>query len=349
MNGFKQATLTVIISGIAVNSYAGTLSIYGQGHLSADNVDNGKSSSVFVTSSSSRLGFNGEHQLQHHLKVIYQFETGVDLTAQGTNDGNGPNSSGQIFTKGRPSYLGLTGEFGTVLMGHMPYLDQWANDYNLFADQIGDLGNFWEASGTPGRADNVIYYKSINYSGFDFAATYLPEEDNQDTQSFLLKGNYAVDGIKAGIAYSTIGQGEINENHHTALALTFGYKNDNYSFGGGYQQESDISGIDDNDRQSYSIAGSFKVSNKGTIKAQYAITSADALRSDSTMFAIGYDYSLDSQTTLYVAYASTDNDSNVQFSVNGKGHGDKVTPELGLDPSAISIGIVYSFNHLLIK
>tara|TARA_R110001583_G_scaffold51716_2_gene161239 strand:+ start:1968 stop:3026 length:1059 start_codon:yes stop_codon:yes gene_type:complete len=324
---------------------ANNFMIYGQGHLSADSVNDGELTSQYVTSSSSRLGFNGNYQLTDTFSVIFQYETGVDLTAQGGNDGNGgAESSGQIFTKGRTSFVGLNGEFGKILIGHMPALDQWVNDYNLFADQVGDLGNLWEGSGIPGRLDNVIYYESPNIKGASIALTYVPEEGQENTDNIIFKGNYHISRLKLGVAFGSIGQGDASMRDHTVLALTLSYDFGRFTVGGGFQSESDIRGVSGDERSSYSIGTSAKLSKKSTIKAHLASSRGEGEKSDASQFAIGYDYAIGADTTLYVAYARTSNDSNVNFSANGKGHGDKVEPAFGNDPSAISLGIVAKFD-----
>ncbi|PCJ35476.1 MAG: porin [Moraxellaceae bacterium] len=348
-------TMLVLVSPLAA---AMDLKLYGVGHLSADRVDNGQDASFYVTSSSSRLGFAGEHGVNANMTVIFQYETGLDPTAQGSNDGNGgADSSGQIFTKGRPSFVGVSGNFGKALIGHMPGLDQWANDYNLFADQVGDLGNFWEASGVPGRVDNVMYYSTPTINGFDAALTYVPEEGVDDTDHSFVKGNYSNDNVaggklKLGAAYASIGLGEGGstlEHEQTVYAFTLGYHMGRFSVGGGYQSETDIAGVSGNDRDSFSLGGSVKIGLNGTLKAQYASTSGDATDTDASLVAIGYDHACDEHTTLYVAYARVENDDNVQFSANGKGHGDKVTPALGDSSDAWSFGIVYKFDVSLMK
>ena len=91
------------------------------------------------------------------------------------------------------------------------------------------------------------------------------------------------------------------------------------------------------------------VGTKGKIKAQFANSLGQGDDNDATQFAVGYDYTFDQQTTVYIAYANTQNDDKVNFSVNGKGHGDKVVPLIGDDPHAISLGIIYTFSHSLIK
>ncbi len=337
----------IVLSSPAIG--ATEIQLYGLGHVSADSVDDGQDSSAYITSSSSRLGVKGEHAIDSSLTLIFQYETGLDPTAQGTNDGNGgADSSGQIFTKGRPSFVGLKGSFGKVLMGHMPALDQWANDYNLFADQVGDLGNFWEASGVPGRVDNVLYYETPNINGFNAAVSYVPEEGTEESDHLFVKANYQMDKLTVGLALATVGNG-VGSEDHSAQAITIGYRADNFSVGGGYQNESDTGGVDGADRDSFSIGGSINVGTNGKIKAQYAVTDGDNDDEGASMIAIGYDHRLTDSTTLYAAYASTSNDDNVNFSVNGKGHGDRVVPAAGDDPSALSFGIVYQFDVDILK
>ncbi|MFL0810514.1 MAG: porin [Agarilytica sp.] len=345
-----------IYTGVAIAALAASpafankteVSLYGLGHVSADNVDDGEDSSIYFASNSSRLGLKGTHAIDESTSVVFQFESGLDPTAQGTNDGNGgAESEGQIFTKGRPSYIGLKGKFGTVLMGHMPALDQWANDFNLFADKVGDLGNLWEGSGIPGRMDNVTYYETPDFSGINLAFTYSPEEGEEDGSDIIIKGSYAVDALKVGVALANIGQGPTADEEHEALAVVVQYDFGQFTVGGGFQSESNIGGTSGNDRDSTYAAAKFKLSEQGSISVQYALSSGDADDSDASQFAIGYDHILDDHLTVYAAYAMMKNDDNVQFSVNGKGHGDRVEPALGEDPSALSLGIIYSFDGVV--
>jgi len=103
-------------------------------------------------------------------------------------------------------------------------------------------------------------------------------------------------------------------------------------------------GVKGNDYDSFSIGISLKVANNGTIKTQFASISGKGSTNGATMYALGYDHKLADTTSIYVAYASTDNEASSQFSVNGKGHGDAITPAFGENPTAFSIGIVSSFD-----
>ncbi|NRA62664.1 MAG: porin [Psychrobium sp.] len=177
------------------------------------------------------------------------------------------------------------------MIGHMPYLDQWANDFNLFADQVGDLGNLWEASGIPARADNVIYYQTPVNSGFQLAATYLPEEENEDTQSMLIKASYKTDKLQLYLAYNTLGKGADLPDDHRSIAFTAAYHFDGVSLGDG-QSECNIGGLTGNDRNRFYLASSVEVGDHSKIKRQYASTSSDINETDAVQVALGYDYTM---------------------------------------------------------
>lgn len=324
------------------------LNVYGVGHLSVDSNDNGTDSFLYVASNSSRLGFKGNQDVSDDLKIIFQYESGVDLTGEGTNDGNGGGTANNLFSTARDSFVGLSGDFGTVMAGRLGGLNQWLYDYNLFADQVGDLGNIWGGTGLPGRASSTVAYATPDINGFDALIAYHPENGSADADVPIIKLNYKTGDLKFGLANMSVGQGT-GSPEHDVTAFTASYDGGSWTVGGGYQTESDIGGTAGNDRDSYTVGASFKVGADGTLKAQYTSSDADAANADATQIAVGYDHSLDKATTVYIAYASTDNDPAATFTANNYGHGKAVTPTSGQDPSSISVGIVYKFDVGLIK
>lgn len=334
---------TVAAAVTAPAALALNLDIYGVGHVSVDRADNGLESDTFIASNSSRLGVSGDHELTDGLNALFQYETGVDLTGRGENDGNGgADSGGQLFTRTRDSFVGLGSGFGKIILGRLGGLNQWLYDYNLFGDQVGDLGNIWGGSGLFGRVDNIVQYATPAFGGFDAALSYAPEEGVDDTDVLVAKGNFAAGGIKVGLAYMSQGTGASDE--HTAVAVTGSYTFGSFSIGGGYQKETDIGGISGNDRDSFTVGGSAGFG-KAVVKAQVANTSGEGDQTDAIQYAIGVDYNITDSATLYVAYAKTDNDANVEFSANNYGHGDNIgAGGPGEDPSAVSLGFVYKFK-----
>jgi predicted porin len=318
------------------------LNVYGVGHLSADSVDDGTDSDTRIASNSSRLGFRGNHDLGNGMKAVFQLESGLDLTGQGGNDGNGgpAGETSHVFTAARDSYAGVAGGFGMVIAGKLGGLNQWLYDYNLFGDQVGDLGNVWGASGLPGRVTNAVHYRTPDLGGLSVGLSYVPDENPAtSTDASIVKADYATGALKVGGAYAKIGTAG---NDWTVTAVTASYDLGQFSVGGGLQNESDIGGVSGADRSSYTLGASMKLGANGTLKAQYAISNFDADNMDSTQLAVGYDHALNPYTTVYVAYAKVDNDDLAAVSANNWGHGDNVGA--AGDPSALSVGLVVKFD-----
>lgn len=311
---------------------------YGQGHVSADSVDDGQNRSEYFASNSSRLGLRGQHQLSDGVTLVFQYEQGVDLTGQGENDGNGPGSTSGLFTAARVSFLGLTGDYGTIRLGKLDGLNQWVYDYNLFADQVGDLGNLWGGTGLAGRVSNAAQYVSPAYEGFTVGLTYVPEEGVDDTDLFVLKAEYQRNHLKGGLAFAEIG------SDWRAGAVTGSYEWNEFTIGGGWQREESIADIRGNDRNSYTVGASFALKNGAILKGQVVHSDAQATESDATQWSLGVDYPLNSALTMYLALATTRNGDNVAFSANDWGKGDAVFPVAGQNPSAVSLGMVYRFR-----
>lgn len=126
-----------------------------------------------------------------------------------------------------------------------------------------------------------------------------------------------------------------------------------FNIGAGVQLDSDIGGVSGKDSESFTLGGSVKLGN-GTIKLQYTAISPDestpGTSEDAAQVAIGYDHALNDSATVYVAYASVDNDAGASISATNYGHGDNVgVAAAGQDPSSFSIGFVYKFDAAVMK
>lgn len=341
------STLVLLSLDVTAQEFSG----YGAVHVSADSISVDDKRHSHIASNSSHIGLKGDYQLNNNLNVIFQYETGVDVTGQGDNDGNsaGDNYNNKIFTHIRTSFIGVRGSLGKVQIGHMPALDQWANDYNLFANQIGDLRNIWGGTGVPSRADNVIYYSSPKFQNLGIDLTYKSEEGQDENSHIIIKGNYAHNRLKVGVALASFEQDGDHSNDHSIAAITSSYSFDYFSFGAGLQSEFNVEGQTDNDRDSFFIGSTVSLTNKAKFKVQFSKSLGSGIDRDATLFALGYDYQLNSNTLLYVAYANMANDYNTNFSVNGAGHGEKLELELGERPSAFSLGMVYKFDANLMN
>ncbi len=112
---------------------------------------------------SNRIGVKGSEDLGNGLKAIYQIELGFSIS----DSNNNVAVNNETITM-RNTFVGLSGNFGTVLMGrHDTPLKISTAPLDLFADTLADNNN------TVGfqdiRADNAVAYVSPSFSGFQFA------------------------------------------------------------------------------------------------------------------------------------------------------------------------------------
>jgi predicted porin len=334
---------------------AADLNLYGVGHLSFDAMDTGVSSSNYVHSNSTRLGIKGDQDLDNGLSVYVQYESGVDLTAHGTGDGNGgATSAGQIFTRARDSFLGLKSrDYGSIQFGRVGGMNQWLYDYNLFADQIGDLGNIWGGDGLPGRVDNAVEYISPTLSGFRLALIYVPDEGGHNQHDEVAKADYAVGGLKLGAAYAKFGAGSSGVPSLEAAAVTASYELDLFNVGGEFQHVKNIGGSSGAERDQATIGAAVKLGKNATLKAQYTWSGELSGMTDSgaRQIAAGLDYNLGSTTIVYIAYAHTSNGARNAYGPFDYGHGDQGVPLIldGKSPVAYSIGLIYKFDVSIMR
>lgn len=338
---------------LSVSSAAAELSIYGVGHASADAIRTDPGSSSYIHSNSSRLGFKGSQDIGNGAVILFQYESGVDLTGKGNGDGNGgANSGGQVFTRARDSFVGIKSALGTVMIGRVGGLNQWLYDYNLFGDQVGDLGNIWGGDGLPGRLDHAASYRTPDFGGLSLSLTYAPSQGISDSKTYIAKPEYANGGIKLGAAYANVGNG-IGSPDTKAAAITASYNAGAFNVGGGLQRETDIGGMGGADRNKVTLGAGVKVGANGIVKAQYARAGdlSGTANTRAKQWAVGFDYSWDKNTTLYAAYAKTKNDSAAAYTSYDYGHGDQGVPALGAgsNPTAISVGVVYKFDAGLLR
>lgn len=365
---------------------SGNVTIYGSMHLSVDSL-NGNSSvagtdnqrETNISSNSSFIGFKGTEDLGNGLKAVWQLESmvamGETAEASATNGANSLTS--------RNSFLGLSGGFGTALLGkHDTPFKLVGRKAELFGDQIGDSRNLISAGGATWdmRPSNVIAYVSPAMSGFTGAIAYVTN-GTADASSALAgvtgatkensitavsaSGMYESGPLMLGLGYEKHNISNlapvagVSYSDEKAYRLVGGYNFGDVKVLALYQKVSDLYSAgtpsSKRDRKTWGLGAAYKMG-ATTLKAQYYKASdltdcgtTDCSATGANMIAVGADYSLSKRTTAYVAYAKTNNDSGAtagtgaSFSAFGGGHGDNPGTVAGKDPSGISIGMKHSF------
>ena len=357
MNKNILAIAIAAASVVAAPSVFAKATVYGLAHMSVDAVSNAaqgaENGSVnSLSSNSSRLGIKGSEDLGAGMKAVYQFETTLMMDGESTTGGFG----GQ-----RNSFVGLGGGFGTVLLGiHDTPYKLMARTYDLFGDRIGDTRTLTRTAGTATlgfdeRPQNVVAYVSPSFNGIQATLAYVADEKNSkstanDATAFSAGVGYKAGKLKADLAYETHAKG-LNSTAANAKSMSGVRLGAAYDFGmvtlNGFYANQDVAVAADNvkARNIYGIGAGVKVGAAGVAKAQYFVADKyNSADNGASLIAVGYDHNMSKNTTVYAAYALTDNANAARYQVNGGGgHGETTAVNAGKDPSAFSVGIIHKF------
>lgn len=262
-------------------------------------------STFVLKSNASRIGVKGEKALDGGIKTIYQAEWEIDYTDKDTTNNDGDN-----ILKARNTFIGLGGDFGTVIAG--------INDTPLKASQGKvDLFNDWDADiknvlWGENRVNSVLQYSSPTFLGGLVATlAVMPGEQKEDGVTPKVN-NGPADSWSASLVYAA---GDLfaafavdqDVELYDSMRLTGQYKIADVTLGLIYQtsEPSDGSGKS-KDGEIVSVAYAL---DKNTFKLQYA--SSDMKHPGSEQVSLGMDHALGDKTKLYafVTDYTEDNDA----------------------------------------
>jgi predicted porin len=363
---------------------------YGALYASLQSNDAGKAAAhngnksqrnTFLTTDGTTLGFRGAIPLEAGLKAVWQIESTINFdefrdTASHNHGTQPPNYNNSTLAGGHNSFLGLSGHWGTVLVGkhNTPFFDA-SIQFDLFHHLPGDvraiLGRIPGAESGTGdhhggtfnvSASDMIMYKSPKMNnGFSFEGAVfalnetLENESSPDPSAFGLGARWEQPKYTLVAAYEehkNFDSFDDDGDHNTDPLLvdkTTGvilggmvhFNNANSMVGVFVEQlktDAASTSIPDKSRNGYSISLQQRYLNKNKIKLAYS--KADELESKDggQMVAIGVARLLGERTEVYATYAKTDNDVNAKYSNGTIGPLGK-----GGDPTTLAFGIVHMF------
>ncbi|MTW20294.1 porin [Allochromatium palmeri] len=217
----KLLSMAVAAAMVAPTAAMAEAILYGKLHMSIDWADveegfqgwglNG-GAAIPGEGTANRIGLKGSEDLGNGMKAIYQVEFGIKMTEESVR-GNAA-SGGDDFITMRNSFVGLTGGWGTFVVGRndTPYKTSTAK-LDLFADTMADYNGTVRFDDV--RADNAIAYVSPSLSGFQLAAaihsgggsTVIDELNlNSDSiaDAFSIAGIYSNGPFYASLAYESL-------------------------------------------------------------------------------------------------------------------------------------------------
>lgn len=352
------------------------INVYGRLNVSLDSQTEvtGQSAGLAVNTNSSRFGIKGSEDLGDGYSAIFQVETNVNLTGTGRG-GNGntvANSAsdnyGAFGGQVRDTWLGLSTPLGTIQAGRLPMENHWVYESNLFADQVGDLGNFNSPVG--GRANGEILYTTPTFSGFKanmqlYPATSVnpsatvgitPGAAHGTNPSYGFELDYSANGIKVSLNHlnRNTGPGVTGELEYKPWVVSGSYTTGSYHVSAQYMRDQRNGNGLTAERGIYNIGGSYMVTSNGKIKAQYSKANnatgsttnglTAGANTGAIMYALGYDYALSKRTSLMFAYAKTKNDAGAVYTVGGNGHNNQqLAPTAGDDPRGLGVSLTHNF------
>jgi predicted porin len=323
-------------------------------YLDPDNATN--DANVNVSSNSSNIIFKGSEDLGGGLKAVWQIQSYFSAGGTGNSDTGVAGESVKDGVGSGNTFIGLAGDFGTAIMGkHEAPMKLVGRKIDLFGDQIGDNRNFTNkpgslSSGFDLRPDNVIAYISPTFSGFHGALAYVTNVGStansaNAVDAYSALGMYENGPLMVAVGYQVNNTSETGvAEDESAIRLSASYAFGDFKVVGLYQQASDLGGTSGMDVDTWGAGVAYKMG-AITLKGQYysADDRGNVADSASSMYVVGADYSLSKRTTVQLAYASTDNDKNANYSAFAGGHGDQPTIANGSSPSGISLGVKHSF------
>lgn len=264
-----------------------------------------------------RLGFRGTEDLGGGLAANFVLETGISADTGGFNQG------GLAF--GRQSYVGLSGNFGTVKLGR-----QYSPLFQA-VDSIDPFGTGLAGASTnimigQTRMNNAMNYSTPEMGGFSAQAAYGFGEVAGDTAKSRALGfsvGYANGPAKAVLAYhNTNNAADTNTTKNTILGGSF-----NFGVATAYlafAANKDDTAVYDNRDALIGVSAPFGAS---TLLASY-IRHDDrtVANKDANQVAVGYAYAMSKRTNFYTSYAHISNDNGAAFAVGnatGAGSGNK--------------------------
>jgi len=253
-----------------------------------------------------RLGVKASEDLGNGLKAIAQFEWKVDTTQGGAAAGN------------RVSQVGLTGGFGTFVMGSLksPYKYTGGVKYDPFvATSLQARGNGGMTSGALGHnsfVNDLIAYASPK-GPVTASIGYGPSEDD-GLVVFDLK--YSQGGMEAFVAYLDAGDrisggAPGDDSAYTATKVGGQWKSGSHKISAQYEmtEAKDAGGA--KVEPTVLFLGYQMKMGKNTFALQYGDTDPDTSADNTTYVALGVIHKMSKTTRVFAGYRDTSDVENV--------------------------------------
>ncbi|TAK83597.1 MAG: porin [Aquabacterium sp.] len=310
----KRSLVAIAATSLLAASAAhaqNTLNIYGIIDLAFGSYDYSGDTAKRISAvqsgqmTTSYIGFRGEEDLGGGLKAVFKLESfyRADTGASGR--------FGADTMWSRNAYVGLTGGFGSVIVGRFDnQLYQQALAFNPYGGSFGwsptirlTFGQFGNVRGDSGWS-NTLNYITPNLGGFTGVVQVQAKEADNNGGGVSLSGKYLAGPFGIGFGWQQLKAGIADGKQTTWLLGT------SYDFGvlKAFGQVGRIDDSDDvpsgMDTTLWQLGLSVPLSTSGSILASYGQTKEDpaasAVDTKHQILTLGYDHFLSKRTDVYV-------------------------------------------------
>lgn len=312
MKTLNKITLAMVTAGVllAGNATAGEkVKIYGKVNATIQSDDDGSNRETDIQSNASRIGVKGGIKVSDSLTAIYQLEWEVDVS---DND----DDSEKDNIKARSQWVGLKGDFGSVMLGRNDTaLKKAQGKVDLFNDLDGDVKQLFSGDN---RLEDTLTYISPSMNGFKFRGTYIAEEGNKyNKNGTSLAIMYGDSKLKKSKVFASIARDTDVKGLDVTRVAVQGKLGD-VKLGAMWNESEKSSGGSKGD--GFLVSAAYKIG-KTTLKAQYQDSDDKNSKKhkDGKSTSIGVDYKLAKNVKVFGFYTDFSFDDNSESSHLGLG------------------------------
>lgn len=317
--------LSLALAGLTAPTFAANdYRFYGKAEVQITDTDKGIMKYVDqgtqLVSPFSRIGVKGQRILNDDLTAVYKFEwqvKGDDDKFVGTNC-KSDDCSGNSSVSARHTYIGLTGNFGELLLGRTDTrFKKSEGKIDLFNETVADIAQLFDGQD---RVADSINYTSPKLGLFKVAVSHVLQDDNESTTGNAATVFFGDAGLKKQPYFVSVSMVD-KINNTDAVRIAAQYKLDAFKLGMMVQKtdktDSDIGG------NGWLLNGAYEIDSHWLAKVQLQQDNSHLRhKEDARLVTAGLDYRFDKQTTLY-GFASrldldTTDDTNLTLGLKYK-------------------------------
>jgi len=310
--------LQVVLAAGTAMAADPTYMVYGRVHTSVNFLNDGDQSGLSLTSNTSLFGFKGGFELNENFTAIWQFENAI----------NSAQKSGSTGLASRNTFIGVTGNWGTLLAGiHDTPLKRVGRRATFFKDQIGDSRSM--TMGHDLRLQDVLVYQSpTTASGFGGQLAYALDQNDWQAQeepatAFSGMAFYAPEDLFLGVGYENLSRGffaadPASEAKGEGVIRAAGrYNAERYGVAVLFQTVNNVRGADDVKSRTMGVEGLFKVATRWHLKGSYfrLDPNTEVDQDGAAQFAVGVDHPVTKNVMFYLQYAVIVNDDEANVAM----------------------------------